>query len=617
MLAAIKILHLEDVPTDAMLVRYALEKSGLEFEKLDVDTEKSYVAGLREYKPDIVLSDHSLPAYNSTEALAILKASGLYIPFILITSTISEEFAVSVMQQGAADYILKDRLQRLPNAVLNAIDKYKIDAERRQAFEELNRLFRTIDEVFFSRDMINDRLIQISPACKNMYGYTPEEFLADPTIWGRLIHPDSANLRQQIYERYSKGETVLTQYKIIHKDKGLRWAESKIIPTLDDKGTLVRIDGVTRDITDRKQAELSLIQSEANLRSVFENTDLYIVLLDGNLKVISYNSNAFHQSVRVFGKELAVGASAFYYFPEERWPVVGGIIQKVKGGATVDYETIYDVAEGGKEWFDVRWVGIFNKENEHLGIILTLKNITEKKNADLEREKMTGDLLKRNQDLEQFTYIVSHNLRAPVANIIGLSDLLGCYDHADEECVTTITSLSTAVSNLDKVILDLNTILQSGAAVNEMRETVWLPQLVEQISAEIKLIVDKNHAAITCDFGEVSELVTIKTYLYSIFQNLIVNGIKYRRSKVDPQITIKACRRDNKIQICFSDNGKVIDLEKFGPHLFGLYKRFDFSVEGKGMGLFMVKMQVEALSGTISVRSQPGKGSEFTVALPV
>jgi PAS domain S-box-containing protein len=614
--AAIKILHLEDVPTDAMLVRYALEKGGLKFEKRDVDTKEAYTAALTEFKPDIVLSDHSLPDFNSPEALTILKESDLDVPFILITSTISEEFAVSIMQMGAADYILKDRMQRLPNAVLSAIDKYKINAERKKAFDELNRLFNTIDEVFFSRDMVNNRLIQISPACKNMYGYTPEEFLANPEIRKSIIHPDNSGIEEQNRERLRKGETVLSQYKVNHKDKGIRWAESKIIPTLDEHGKLVRIDGVTRDITDRKQAELSLIQSEANLRSVFENTDLSIVLLDNNLKVVSYNSNASRETIRVFGKRLTIGSSALKYFPKKRWPVITGIAQNVKRGETVDYEAIYNISGGGEEWFEVRWTGIFNNGKENLGIILTLKNITERKNADLEREKMTGDLIRRNQDLEQFTYIISHNLRAPVANIKGLTDLLGFYDYTDAECVETIASLGTAVSNLDQVILDLNTILQTGTEVNEMREAVSLPTLVEEISDEIRSVIDKNHASIICDFEEVSELETIKTYLHSIFQNLIVNGIKYRKSEYSPEITIKTRRQADKAVIYFSDNGKGIDLKKFGPHLFGLYKRFDFSVEGKGMGLFMVKMQVEALGGTITARSDLGGGSEFVVELP-
>jgi len=622
--ATIKILHLEDMPTDAILVRYALEKAKLNFEKLDVDSKEAYVAAIQDFKPDIVLSDHSLPSFNSAEALHILQKSGLDVPFILITATISEEFAVNSMQMGAADYILKDRLQRLPNAVLNALEKFRIDAERKKAFNELNRLFNTIDEVFFSRDMVNNRLIQISPACKKMYGYTSEEFLADPKIWSRLTHPDSAGLRERNDERLNKGETVIVQYKIIHKDKGVRWAESKAIPTLDENGTLVRIDGVTRDITDRKNAEeqlrldeLALLQSEANLRSVFENTDLCIVLFDSNLKIVSYNTNALNQSVRVFGKKLGTGNSALNYFPKDQWPAIRGIIEKIKGGETVDYETIYKIKDGGNDWFDVRWVGIFNDEGENLGIILTLKNITEKKNADLDREKMTADLLKRNQDLEQFTYIISHNLRAPVANIIGLADILGCYDYPEEECAATIKALSKSVTHLDQVILDLNAVLQIAHEADEKIEVVSLPLLVEEVIAEIGSIVDKNRASIICEFDDISEIATIKAYLYSIFHNLVVNGIKYRKREEDPRITIKTHQKADKIYIRFIDNGKGIDLERFGQHLFGLYKRFDFSVEGKGMGLFMVKMQVEALSGVISVKSQPGIGSEFLVELPL
>src|ERR1700761_5722748 len=150
----LKILHLEDVPEDAQLVRYELEKSKMDFEKLDVDNKECFTAALTEFKPDIILSDHSLPSFNSMEALEILKKSGSQIPFILITATISEEFAVEIMKAGASDYILKDRTQRLPNAIVNALEKFKMAAERQTINNELNLLFNTIDEVFFSRDMV-------------------------------------------------------------------------------------------------------------------------------------------------------------------------------------------------------------------------------------------------------------------------------------------------------------------------------------------------------------------------------------------------------------------------------------------------------------------------------
>ena len=130
-------------------------------------------------------------------------------------------------------------------------------------------------------------------------------------------------------------------------------------------------------------------------------------------------------------------------------------------------------------------------------------------------------------------------------------------------------------------------------------------------------MIIKNSVVVSCNFDEISELTMLKSYLYSIFQNLIVNSIKYRRSETSPVISIKSEVKNGKAIISFEDNGKGIDLEKYGPQLFGLYKRFDFTVEGKGMGLFMVKMQVENLGGTITVESEPDKGTRFLIELPL
>src|SRR5579872_4269225 len=137
MTQSLKILHIEDIQSDAELVERTLKRSGVTFEKLIVDTRDEYVKALDEFNPDVILSDHSLPAFNSLEALKILKESGRNIPFILITATVSEEFAVSVMKEGASDYVLKDRLHRLPNAVVNAISKYQSDAERQVYLDKI------------------------------------------------------------------------------------------------------------------------------------------------------------------------------------------------------------------------------------------------------------------------------------------------------------------------------------------------------------------------------------------------------------------------------------------------------------------------------------------------
>ncbi len=753
----LKILHLEDMPTDAELVDRELKRSDLVFDKLVVDNKKDYQNALEQFKPDIILSDHSLPSFNSQEALVILKNSHLNIPFILITATISEEFAVEIMKAGATDYILKDRMQRLPTAVNNAIEKYALEAERERANQELNMLFNTIDDVFFSRDMVNNIMIQISPACEAVYGYKPEDFIANPNLCSDVMHPDDKLMFQHSVEKFSRGETVIVQYRIFNKAGHIRWVESKIIPTTDSNGTIKRIYGVIRDvtdskmaeieiqqnqiklleasqtqaailnalppnvvlinekgkiiavneswkrftinnnlgmpnfgigysylaisekatgvdkinnskiakgisdivkgikkeftleyacfinqkttwyqvvvspiandthkgavilhidITDRKKAEESLVKSEASLRSVFENTNQAILLFDTELKIVSFNTNAREQGFASFHKKLKVGASAFNYFPKERKNFIKQILKRVNNGETIEYEIRYLINDV-EQWYKARWLSVMNPQKESIGVITTLENITEKKLADMERDKMTADLVQRNKDLEQFTYIVSHNLRAPVANIRGLSNLLSGYELNEMDSEETLQALSQSVINLDNVIIDLNHILQISKQINDQIVLISLPELLEEIRLGISRMIRRKNVTIYCQFDAISEIYSIKSYLYSIFQNLVINSIKYRRADVDPEILISSQMRGDKIQLCFKDNGKGIDLDKNAQQLFGLYKRFDTSVEGKGMGLFMVKLQAESLGGNVTVKSKLNEGTEFTVELPI
>ena len=133
----LKILLLEDLPVDVKLICRVLDKGKFNYEKKIVDTRAGYVSALRDFHPDIVLSDHTLPAFNSQEALKILQKTGLQIPFILVTGTMSEDFAVDMLRRGVSDYILKDRLERLPVAIHNGLEKARLEKERQQIIDDL------------------------------------------------------------------------------------------------------------------------------------------------------------------------------------------------------------------------------------------------------------------------------------------------------------------------------------------------------------------------------------------------------------------------------------------------------------------------------------------------
>ncbi|MDF2431150.1 MAG: hypothetical protein JWP44_781, partial [Mucilaginibacter sp.] len=389
------------------------------------------------------------------------------------------------------------------------------------------------------------------------------------------------------------------------------WFQIIVAPLTDKtkKGAVV----LHIDITSRKLAEESMSQSEANLKSIFENTEIAYVLCNTEYKIMSFNARANELYSELFSKKLKVDGNVFSYFPENKIPNIKQAIQKVLSNEMISNETSYSLKDGSVKWYDLRWVSIANEKEENIGFMLAFKDITERKIADMERDRITADLVQRNKDLEQFTYIVSHNLRAPVANIIGLSNMLNSSDGCFEEEQGIKTALTTSIHILDQTIIDLNHILQVSTQINEKNETVSFISLVKDIMLSLNNIIQKENVTILYDFTAADNVITIKSYMYSIFYNLILNGIKFKRPNIDPVISILSKKKGNTLEIQFKDNGKGIEEKNF-KNLFGLYKRFDTSVKGKGIGLFIVKMQTENLGGKIHVQSEYGSGTTFTAS---
>src|SRR5258708_3901093 len=220
----------------------------------------------------------------------------------------------------------------------------------------------------------------------------------------------------------------------------------------------------------------------------------------------------------------------------------------------ISYETSYNLKDGAAKWHEVRWVGVANEKKTNIGFILAFKDITERKIADLERERMTADLVQRNSDLEQFTYIVSHNFRAPVANIMGLTNMLNSFDLDINESQEVKTALAASINNLDQIIMDMNHILQVSTRINDKTEVVSFRHLIEDINLSLNNLMQNENVKITFNFDAAEHFITIKSYMHSIFYNLILNGIKYKRPDVDPVISITTRKNDNKLEILFKDN---------------------------------------------------------------
>jgi ligand-binding sensor domain-containing protein/anti-sigma regulatory factor (Ser/Thr protein kinase) len=233
-------------------------------------------------------------------------------------------------------------------------------------------------------------------------------------------------------------------------------------------------------------------------------------------------------------------------------------------------------------------------------------------NLEMEVSKRTNELVEYNQQLEQFAFIAAHNLRAPVARILGLGQLLEI-EETHEKKDEIYPKVVRAAEELDGVVKDLNTILAFRKNSESQLTVVDLGTEVSKIKVTLDREIANTHAVITTDFEQAEKINTVKPYLESILYNLISNAIKYRVPERVPIIQLKTERSDGEICLIVADNGLGIDMTAYREKLFTLYSRFHTHLEGKGLGLYLVKTQITAMGGRIEIESEVDKGSTFKV----
>jgi PAS domain S-box-containing protein len=253
----LKILILEDVKFDVELIERELEKGGINFQSFNVSTKEEFTKALDEFNPDIVLSDHRLPQFDSHEALSIFKSRKLAIPFILVTGTVSEEFAVKILKEGADDYLLKGNLIRLPSAINNALRQKRAELEKERALKELQRSeehFRSLIEN--STDLITVldsqlNFIYCSPSVERILGY--KQSYCEGKNLCDFIHPDDFGSCEKEFKKEIT-ETELNyaiEYRILHKDNYFVNLESTGRPGRDNGNTVYIIN--SRDVTESRK----------------------------------------------------------------------------------------------------------------------------------------------------------------------------------------------------------------------------------------------------------------------------------------------------------------------------------------------------------------------------
>lgn len=267
------------------------------------------------------------------------------------------------------------------------------------------------------------------------------------------------------------------------------------------------------------------------------------------------------------------------------------------------------------------WVGLkimFETVNEKLHEVEETKRALEKSNKQLiSSNAVLNRSLTENhrlmKTLQDLVAVIMHDLKGPVGN---LKTLITLREEAEnhEEAMMFDSVMKDCVNIMDRTLADLNEVIavrHASEIASEVKVSRVWNTVLKMMAAEVK----QNEVKVKTNFKDGDEFVYPQTELQSILSNFLSNSIKYRRLDKRLVIEVNTSRQRDHVKLSFSDNGQGIDLSRYEKKLFRLFQRFHEGTEGKGMGLYLIKSQVESHGGRVEVESKPGKGTTFHVYL--
>ncbi|PKD44086.1 PAS domain-containing sensor histidine kinase [Rhodohalobacter barkolensis] len=300
-----------------------------------------------------------------------------------------------------------------------------------------------------------------------------------------------------------------------------------------------------------------------------------------------------------------------FIYPEDR-EITSNYRGRIRSGTPLlNFENRYVTKKGETVWLS--WTSMPVKD---LNLVYAVaKNITHGKLLAEHRNLQLSKLTKSNSDLKQLTYSTSHDLRAPLGNLISILSILDISQGVDEEILNLLGLLKTSAEKM-RVTLDkqIDTIKYSENITGNVEE-IDISECLSTVTQSIQSLIKDTETNIETRLEEFGSILYNRSYLESIFLNLITNSIKYAKPNTSPQILIQTKKEDQYRQIIFSDNGIGFEMDKVKDKIFGFNQTFHKNKDSEGIGLYLVYNHIRAMGGTIQVESEVNEGTTFTITL--
>lgn len=451
---------------------------------------------------------------------------------------------------------------------------------------------------------------------EGIFGYKKDEVGKTSKWWFDNIHPeDSLKMSIKLYSFIEqKTEKWQDQYRFKCSDGSYKYVLDRGFILKDEEGRAVRMIGAIQDITKQKLEEKQL----KLLETVITQTKDSIIITeadpkDNKIPTIIYANPAFstmsgYQSSEVLGKSPTI-----FKGPNSDKIAYEKLYHAIKDKKECQIETISYRKSKEEFWVNFSMIPIYDSENEISHWVSIQRDISEDKKLEVEKEQLIRELTQNNKDLQQFSYITSHNLRAPLSNLTGLLNLIEDIPIENSELKEIINGFNKSTHLLNETINDLVKVIIIKDSPSIQKEDLLLRDIFENVFIQLDFLISSQKPIIKIDFEKAAYLNINKAYLESILLNLMTNAIKYKSEKRKLIITVTSNKVGDDLVLVFKDNGIGIDLDRNRDKVFGLYQRFHNMPDGKGLGLYLVKSQVEAMGGTINIDSKVEIGTTFTL----
>lgn len=449
-----------------------------------------------------------------------------------------------------------------------------------------------------------------------IFGYSQDEVGSSSNWWFEKIHPeDSIKMSVKLYSFIEqKTENWQDQYRFKCADGSYKYVLDRGFLLKDEEGKAIRMIGAIQDITKQKEEEQRL----KLLETVITQSKDSIIITEADSKntripKIIYVNPAFSIMSGYHVDEIIGKTPNIFKGPNSDKQEYKKLITALKKKEECLIETISYKKNKEEYWVRFSMIPIYNTENELSHWISIQRDVSEEKKQEKEKEQLIRELTQNNKDLKQFSYITSHNLRAPLSNLTGLLNLIEDIPIENQELKEILNGFSKSTHLLNDTINDLVKVIIIKDNPSIQKEAVPLKEIFENVFSQLSFQIELYKPIIKLNFEKVSVLNTNKAYFESILINLLTNSLKYKSENKKLKITISANKTDDTVYLIFKDNGIGIDLERNRDKVFGLYQRFHNYPDSKGLGLYLVKSQVETMGGTITIESEVNKGTTFTL----